>query len=244
MEFECRSDVTGRVGEVGKIAAPGTHRIVGDVGKMERKNNYLIQAAQAKERFLTYDQQRLIEKFRLDSDAQYFYVNLLCKQYRINRTTGDMERRESSGWQDANSHEEVMTLLDLLCDSREDRWISGRWKNMQSFGLQFHQNLLEDRRDPAADRFDAEPQRLREACRRLNGEFIPGGDIGFSVELFDGLRIGVLFWAGDEEFAPRLRYLWDENALMYIRYETMYFAVKLLLRRLLEGSGTGAVKNF
>ena len=42
---------------------------------MARVNNYLIQAAQAKERFLTYDQQKLIAKFQLEWDAEYFYVN-------------------------------------------------------------------------------------------------------------------------------------------------------------------------
>lgn len=201
---------------------------------MERANNYLIQAAQAKARFLTYDQQKLIRKFRLESDDAYIYVNLLCKPYRIHRSTGDLEYREGETWHDGNSYEEVMTLLDLLCDSREDRWLTGRWKNMQSFGLQFHQNLLEDQRDPVADLFDQDPQRLRDACARLHGEPLPGGDVGFSVELFDGLCIGVLFWAGDEEFAPRLRYLWDENAKMYIRYETMWFAVGLLKQRLME----------
>ena len=35
-------------------------------------------------------------------------------------------------------------------------------------------------------------------------------------------------------FLPRLRYLWDENASQYIRYETMYFAIGLLKRRILE----------
>lgn len=203
---------------------------------MVRRNNYLIQAQQAKERFLTYDQQKLIGKFRLEFDEAYFYVNLLCKQYRISRTTGDMEYRENGRWYDGNSHAEVMTLLDLLCDSRDDRWISGRWKNMQAFGMQFHQNLLEDRHDPTADYFNEDPGRLRNACCNLGGERITGGDIGFSVELFDGLRIGLLFWEGDEEFAPRLRFLWDENANMYIRYETMYFAVALLKQRLLESA--------
>lgn len=201
---------------------------------MARVNNYLIQAAQAKKHFLTYDQKKLIAKFSLDHNDQYFYVNLLCKRYRLERATGDLERLEGGVWQDANTHEEVMTLLDLLCDSREDRCLSGRWKNMQSFGLQFHQNLLEDQKDPVAEYFDADPERLRAACARLGGARIPGGDFGFAVELFDGLKIGILFWHGDDEFTPRLRYLWDENALQYIRYETMYFAVKLLNRRLLE----------
>lgn len=201
---------------------------------MARTNNYLIQAAQAKKRFLTYAQNDLIRKFKLNFDGEYLYVNMLCKPYRINRTTGDMESRIGEDWQDGNSYEEVMTLLDLLCDSREDRWISGRWKNMQAFGMQFHQNLLEDTRDPVAECFDREPERLHRACAALGAEKIPGGDYGYAVELFDGLKIGILFWHGDEEFAPRIRYLWDENAKMYIRYETMYFAVGLLKKQLLD----------
>lgn len=201
---------------------------------MARVNNYLIQMAQAKKHFLTYDQQKLIDKFSLDHDENYFYVNLLCKRYRLRRATGDMEWHDGSIWQDGNTHEEVMTLLDLLCDSRDDRSISGRWQNMLSFGLQFHQNLMEEKKDPVADFFDAHPEELRAACARLHGEEIPGGDFGFAVELFDGLKIGILFWHGDEEFLPRLRYLWDENAKQYIRYETMYFALNLLHRRLLE----------
>lgn len=201
---------------------------------MARTNNYLIQAQQAKQHFLTYDQQKLIAKFGLDADEAYLYVKLLCKLYRIDRKTGDLSYLDGVLWRDGNSYEEVMTLLDLLCDSRDDRNLSGRWKSMQSFGLQFHQNLLENEHDPLAEVFDKSPEKLRAACGALGGEAIPGGDIGFAVELFDGLKIGVLFWAGDEEFAPRLRYLWDENANQYIRYETMYFAVNLLQRRLMN----------
>lgn len=201
---------------------------------MARVGNYQIQAGQAKQKFLGYDQGKLIRKFDLRFDEEYLYVNMLCKLYRISRTTGDMEFREGEVWRDGNSHAEVMTLLDLLCDSRENRWISGRWKNMQSFGLMFHQNLLEDARDPLAERFDREPERLHRVCAALGAEKIPGGDYGYGVELFDGLKIGILFWHGDEEFAPRIRYLWDENANMYIRYETMYFAVGMLKKRLME----------
>ena len=201
---------------------------------MVRTNNYLIQAQQAKERFLTYNQEKLIEKFNLKFDGQYIYVNLLCKQYRLARTTGDLQKQSESGWCDANTYEEVMTLLDLLCDSRDDRRISGQWQNMQSFGLQFHQNLLEEARDPFAEKIDADPNWLHRAAAALQAEKIPGGDFGYAFHLFDGLKIGVLFWHGDEEFAPRVRYLWDANAKQYIRYETMYFATTLLRRRIKE----------
>ena len=37
-----------------------------------------------------------------------------------------------------------------------------------------------------------------------------------------------------EAFPASVRYLWDENALMYIKYETMYLAKELLLRELEE----------
>lgn len=206
---------------------------------MSRSNNYLLQARQAKARFLTYDQQKLIDKLRLTADGQYLYISMLAQVYRICRTTGDMERKTGQEWADANTHEEVMTLLDLVCDSREDRFLSGRWKNMTSFGLMFHQNLLESARDPWAERFQADPEGFRKACLALGGAPLPTGDIAYAVELFDGLRIAVQLWFGDDEFPPNLRFLWDENALMYIRYETMYFARGLLLRRIEEEMKNG-----
>ena len=197
-------------------------------------NNYLIQAAQAKQRFLGYDQEKLIQKLKLSSDESYLYPVMLGRRYRLSRVSGDLERREGDTWVDANTYEEVMTLLDLVCDSREDRHLSGRWKNMRDFGLMFHRSLLEETRDPWAQRFDADPEGLRRACLVLGGQPIPQGDVAYAIELFDGLRIGIQLWQGDEEFPPSLRFLWDENALMYIRYETMYFAKALLLHRLAE----------
>ena len=201
---------------------------------MARVNNYLIQAQQAKARFLTYDQEKLIRKFHLRFDDQFLYLTMLYKSYRLSRHTGDLERLEGEVWQDANTFEELMTLLDLLCDSRDDRYLTNRWQNMQTFGLQFHQNLLEDREDPFASRIDRDPEFLSRAAKALDAEVISGGDIGYAFELFDGLKIGLLFWHGDDEFLPRVRYLWDENAKQYIRYETMYYAVNLLRQRIEE----------
>ena len=201
---------------------------------MERKDNYLIQANQAKQHFLTYDQERLVRKLGARSDKQYIYVTFLNDPYRLERTTGDFQRWDGTAWVDGNSFAEVMTLLDMICDSREDRLISGRWKSMSDFGLMFHQNLLEDRKDAAADIFDRDPEGFRRACIAMGGQPIPGADIGYAIALFDGLRIGVQFWHGDDEFYPRLRYLWDENALQYIRYETMHYVIPLMLKRLKE----------
>ena len=201
---------------------------------MERTDNYARQAMQAKQGFLRYDQQKIIQKLRLTFDGQYLYPVLLGQTYRINRTTADMERRLGEAWVDANTHVEVMTLLDLLCDSREDRCVSGKWKNMASFGLMFHQNLLENARDPWAEKFQNHPEAFRRACLTLGGRELPTGDIAYAIDVFDGLEIAVQLWFGDEEFSPNLRWLWDENATMYLKYETMFYARSLLLRLLEE----------
>ena len=197
-------------------------------------DNYLLQAKQAREAFLGYDQEALIRKCGLASDEDYLYVTLMGQDHRIHRRTGDISYREEGVWRDGNTHPRVMTLLDLVCDSREDRHLSGRKKNMQAFGLQFHQNLLEDQRDPMALAIQDRPEAFRRACEALEGRPCPTGDICCEIPLFEDLAVTVQFWLGDEEFAPRLRYLWDENALQYLKYETMYFAVDLLMQRIAD----------
>ena len=195
---------------------------------MERVNNYLIQASQAKARFLTYDQQKLIGKFGLESNVDYIYVNLLCKRYRIERTTGHMEFQDGDAWADGNSYDEVMTILDLLCDSRDDRWCTGKLSSMASFGRIFYRSSYDDKPDPTAQWIQENLAAFQNACARF-GAPIPGGDFGYAFDLFDGLKLGFHFWEGDDEFAPRLRFLWDENALQYLRFETMHMAVSLLV---------------
>ena len=199
---------------------------------MERRDNYAMQAEKAKESFLHYDQEALIRKFRLRADENYLYPVMLSDTYRLSRTTGDLSRYAGDTWVDANSHGEVMTLLDLLCASREDRFLTGSWKSMQAFGNQIHRNLLERPRDLTAERFAQNMDRFEGACRSLGGTPVPMGDMGFAIELFDGLKIAVALWQADEDFPAALQYYWDENALMYIRYETMYYAVDLLRSRL------------
>ena len=199
---------------------------------MERRDNYAMQAEKAKESFLHYDQEALIRKFRLRADENYLYPVMLSDTYRLSRRTGDLSRQAGDTWVDANTHGEVMTLLDLLCDSREDRFLTGNWKSMQAFGNQIHRNLLERPRDAAAEQFAQNMDRFEGACRSLGGTPVPMGDMGFAIELFDGLKIAVALWQADDDFPAALWYYWDENALMYIRYETMYYAVDLLRSRL------------
>ena len=206
----------------------------------EKRDNYKLQAAQAKKLFLTYDQQELIRRCGLAHDGDYFYFVFLASAYRLNRHDGDLRRLQDGHWVDGNSFGEAMTVLDWLCDSREDRCVTGRWVSIVSLGHGFHTQLREEEEDPYARCFDRDPEGFADACRAMGGIPGPGGDVSFSIELVDGLRILVQLWHGDEEFAPRLRLLWDENTTRYIRYETAWYAASLLLRRIRENMKTNS----
>ena len=200
---------------------------------MKRWDNYSLQAESAMHYFLEYDHEKLIRKLKLSHDSEFLFTHMLGKSYRINRSTGQIQRLDQD-WITVRSYNEIMTLLDLVCDSREDRFLSLRWKSMEAFGQMFHRNLLENESDPFAELIQAHPQRFISACNGLKASPGPGGDLSFAIELFDGLRIAIQFWEGDEEFPPRVRFLWDENARMYLKYETMYFAAGMLKSRITE----------
>jgi hypothetical protein len=200
----------------------------------KKKNNYQIQAIQAKKKFLTYDQQELIDRCSLQFDRDYLYLIMLSEPYRIHRLTGDLERQHHGTWVDGNSYNEVMTVLDWLCDSRADRYITGRWINVVTHGHYFHGSLQEDMSHPYARMFDQNPAGFAAACEALKGEKLPGADVGYAIELIDGLRVFLQLWHGDDEFLPRLRCLWDENTNRYLRYETTWFTTALLMERIIE----------
>lgn len=197
-------------------------------------DNYAIQVANAQKFFLTYDQEKLIQKFNLHADENYLYVIMFRMLYRINRQTGGFELYRGT-WQACNTFGVVMTVLDILCDSRDDRHLTGRWASTQQFGKYIHSSLLELEEDPLAERFDKAPGSFRKACMALGGHPIVGGDEAYAVEVMDGLEIGIFFWYGDEEFPAQLRFFWDENAPMYLKYETMHYTLGYL-RSLLNAS--------
>lgn len=195
-------------------------------------DNYALQVQQAKQRFLTYDQERIIGKMGLEANEEYIYVNLLCQQYRIHRVSANFEKWED-GWVSGNSHGEVMTLLDILCDSAPDRCLTGRWTSTQSLGRMFHRQLLEQK-DPLAQRIDGQVEAFHFACRALGGMPISGADAGYAFCLCCDLPVAVQFWHSDEDFGPKLHLMWDENTLQYIRYETTWFAAGLLRQRIAQ----------
>ena len=50
-------------------------------------SNYEITRNRMRDKFIKYDQEKMIRKFLLKNDGQYLYLDFMGRPYRINRKT-------------------------------------------------------------------------------------------------------------------------------------------------------------
>ena len=79
--------------------------------------------------------------------------------------------------------------------------------------------------DGRAARYDGHVEQLKKACVSLGGKPYFPGDAAFVFHVFPFLPLVFQFWESDEEFPPVLKFMWDENVLDYLRFETLYYVM-------------------
>mgnify|MGYP003297476227 CR=1 FL=1 len=197
-----------------------------------KRDNYAIQAESARLRFLTYDQ----DAMPVEKDTDFLYLPFCGCSYRISQADGHIFRKDSGVWLPADSHGEVLTIFDYLCDAQPGRASAGVFVSMASLGGHVHTGLASSS-GPLERAIDADPAAFRRVCLAWGGREAEGGDLCFDLLLFRDLPIRLRFWHGDEEFPPGLDLLWDQNVLRFLRYETTWFAAGVLRGRLREEMG-------
>ena len=191
------------------------------------RDNYAIQAEDARLRFLTYDQTAM----PAEKDERFLCLPFCGCDYRISRSDGHIFRRAGNGWLPADSHGEVLTVFDYLCGVTPGRAPAGEFVSLPSLGGYIHGGL--SIHSGALERsIDSDPDRFRRACRALGCTESTGGDICFDMLLFPDLPVRVQFWHSDEEFPPKLDIFWDRNSLLFLHYETLWYASGVLRSRL------------
>lgn len=202
----------------------------------QRISNYEQTRNQMEKEFLHYDQEKMIARYALKSDPSYIYINFVGKEYRVDRNTGRVEWSEDSFQTGVHADfNESMTIFDVLCYAKDTCCLSGKFAPVNDLKgvaktVYLGSNLYTD----TAKFFEHKVEQLKTACSCLGG--IPGkvGDVSYQIPLFDFMPVILQFWDGDDEFAPVLKLMWDENALDYMHYETTYYAVSHLLQRIKE----------
>ena len=95
-------------------------------------DNYEIAKERIRPEFLKYDQETMIRRFGLDHDGEYLYLDFCGERYRIQRSSGIVEK-SAEGTRDfqagvlPGNYEEVLSIYDILCYSRPEAALTGRW---------------------------------------------------------------------------------------------------------------------
>lgn len=197
---------------------------------MAEGNNYEKTKYRAEKEFLRFDQVEMIEKCGLNADAAFLYITFLNRPYRIDRATGHVERLLADGHREANFNE-AMTIFDMLCAIKKNRYLSSVWVGIEKFSKTpfSGEGLFRS----YAEAFDGKTEALQGACVKYGGyPATVSGDVAYYLPLFPDLPVIFRFWDGDEELLPTLRFLWDVHTLDYLRFETMFYAMSHILESL------------
>ena len=204
---------------------------------MKRVSNYEITKRRVQGEFLKYDQKKMIEKFHLKSDENFLYVKFVGHDYRLNRKNGYLEWSEDNfrNCTEADFNE-ALTIYDLLCDSKDYCHASGDYMNLKSMSKikGSSKGLGDDLFDGSGKFFDQKNSQLCAACEKLGGFKAGKGDVAYEIPMFEFLNCRIQFWNSDEEFEAQLQIFMDKNTLDFIRYETVWYAVSHLIKRLTQ----------
>ena len=196
-------------------------------------SNYDLQMESARELFCGYDQEALIRKFSLEADDNWLYLTYLNTPTRIRCETGRVELWNEQ-WTPCADFNTVMTLYDLLCYSKATPTLLGQWCAVGNFivtGITETETFT--RR--FAKIFDGREEELKAACVKLGGTLLPrmaGADVTCKLPVTPFFPVLLQFWAGDEDFPPRVLLLWDRNTDKFLRFETTFYLQGDILSRL------------
>jgi hypothetical protein len=157
--------------------------------------------------------------------------------YRIERKTGLVERFEKKNSIREADFNEAMSLYDVLCSAKEDCHLAGSFCPTGSLKGITRTNGVLSGGSPSGEVehfFDTHLAELKAACEKLGGIPEGNGDAAYRLRIFPFLPLRFQFWSSDEDFDAEIQFLWDENVLQYLHFETLYYVMGHLLKRLQE----------
>lgn len=199
-----------------------------------RTSNYEVMKNQMSEKFLKYDQNKMIIKFSLPHNEQYIYIRFVGRVYRISRLTGRAAWSEDNFLTETEAdYNEAMTIYDVLCSSKENCTLAGKFcpvnmlkGTVQTVGGSFFQK--------SADQFAGKTDLLQKALLKLGEMTDLKGDASARIHVFEFLPVIVQYWDADEEFPAVLKFMVDENIQDFMHFETVMFMLGHVLCRIKE----------
>lgn len=187
----------------------------------EYESNYEKVTQDWRKRFLDMDQEKLIERFALEHDAQWLYLGYLGQKLKISRASGEVlfedDTKEKPGFNT------VITAYNMFYYAKEHPVASGelvpfrKVKRVYPFERAYQKQILE----PFTKRFSGCVDKLQTACEKLGGTRLPQGDAGYRIPVYPYFDIAVLFWDRDDEFEAQGNMLFDANITDFVHEENV-----------------------
>ncbi|SHJ69726.1 DUF3786 domain-containing protein [Parasporobacterium paucivorans] len=200
-----------------------------------KKDNYF---ENARNFFLVADQEELVRKLGLQADGDFIYLRVMDIQYRISQKLGDIQRsKDGINYMYEKSHDAALSIFDYLTWSKDDRKLSGEFVSLKGMGFNSHAYLFEGHGgiyERGGAMFSGKSGKLSKVLDRFDGKKMGSADVSSVFEVFDGFPICFQFWEGDDEYTPRIFFLWDANTAQFIHLETTFYLLNMVLDRMAE----------
>lgn len=206
-------------------------------------DNYEKWCTEWSKRFLTLDQEELLQKIPgLQSEEEYLTLRYFRQKYGINRRTGEILSLEQSKVPTTFTK---LNLYTLLWYCKKDAVFRNEWmpfrslKDASPFGPAFQKSVI----DVYAGTFSGHTEALHTACQSLGGERLSHSDAGYQIPAFDCIPVQFLFWDKDDEFPAQANILFDKGAVDFIHVESLVTIASEGLALLAEAAGLPLAGN-
>lgn len=173
---------------------------------------------------------------QFDSEAQGFELSVFGRDFFVPYPTfiareAAVEHHEGSVWMQA--------LLAHYFRTADGTPLKGRWISFREMPCAIHYDKAFQgyTGDKLATAFGNDLKRLDDACRRLRGKPISVGDVGYQFDVLPRVPVVVAYWAGDEDFPPTAKLLFDESACHYLPTDAFAAVGARLTNMVLHAAG-------
>lgn len=196
-----------------------------------KKTKDEIQWEMIQHRFLSYDQEKMIQVFHLEHDEANMYIDFLGRHYRINRQEGfmyDGERRASI--------DETVSVYELLTTSEHAPFLTGRWESIASLCTNTTDTSL-GRYIDYLKPFHDDTSLMQKTLLEMGAEPANKGDVSAVLTVYPNVPVWFQYWAADDEFPASIQFLFDAEITEHFRWSLLWNLMTMITDRMLETAG-------
>lgn len=191
-------------------------------------NKEEILRRQSIERFLKYDQEKMISLFHLPHDQETIQIDFLGQTYTIYRKSGELMQGERFADLDemASIYEFLTTATHQPNETKDWRSIASLCTNTTDTSLGRYIEYLQP--------FEGKIALMQEACTKLGGIPANKGDVSSLIPVFDGITVWFQYWEADDEFPASVQFLWDASIGDFFRWSILWNIMTCITNRMKE----------